>query len=541
MSLDGFLTIIGLAIAVLALLTPVARLTLRLQAGRQLAMASVAFLIVLYLEFFEVVAIPCPDTLGGACRFLTFVPEAPFTPEMAAFCVVLLWALVAYCVWIWTRPTIGGMTALRKLVDELARQKRVRDLVDLMSSRLNLVRLVLERRTWPQRLRHWVRPDMPVEVPVVAKAMKARAIQLGTDLGKVLMRPLAKLTPSYHDAAREAERIADILYTDKEVASQIVASEVPFAASMLRARIQQVFSFSDLLLETQIMHADSPLHRELKRTQNLSERTGYFLDSECPILFALLEDCRRAEWLHIWSPVGDPVIRSLTEPNEHYVSFLKGPAGHFDDERWTDPTACAIHFFDVMVRRAALQEVQSHMWLMYTRDFVELLERSYDPALAGSTVEFPCRAARLIYEVFSALGAWVRLAANVAPEGFHASEPGDGGDAFQGIPAWACVAMGQCLEIVVMSDRIGKHFASYMLQCALGDMNALVGSEALSAMRHHLARRLIVGSGVGDRTEYAYRLLEHFASIDHVLQGRSTPFATAGAASYPGIGFEGRT
>lgn len=74
MTLDGFLTFLGLAAAVFAIIPPVARLRIRLQLGVQIALAAIAVTLALYFEFFEFVALPCPSILGGVCPLLQMQP-----------------------------------------------------------------------------------------------------------------------------------------------------------------------------------------------------------------------------------------------------------------------------------------------------------------------------------------------------------------------------------------------------------------------------------------------------------------------------------
>jgi len=79
-TLDGFLTFLTLIIAAYAIVPGVTRLRLRLHILGPLVVSIVGFCLVVYFEFFSLLAQPCPKIIGTVCRFLTIGSERPINP-----------------------------------------------------------------------------------------------------------------------------------------------------------------------------------------------------------------------------------------------------------------------------------------------------------------------------------------------------------------------------------------------------------------------------------------------------------------------------
>src|SRR5512147_2424952 len=131
MTLDGFLAFVTLAVAIYALISPVAKLRALIALPLQIPLALMAFLLVLYLEFFRALQQPCLPALGAACRWLVFPSDESFTPSQAAFVVVLIWMALALVVHILARPGTRSLTAMAALIDTVVYEQRCAELVSL--------------------------------------------------------------------------------------------------------------------------------------------------------------------------------------------------------------------------------------------------------------------------------------------------------------------------------------------------------------------------------------------------------------------------
>ncbi|MHC2568031.1 hypothetical protein [Rhizobium leguminosarum] len=132
MTLDGFLTFLGLAAAVFAIIPPVARLRIRLQLVPQAILAGAALVLALYFEFFQFVSLPCLPAFRIVCNGLVIQPGAAFTPAMAAFLVVVVWMLLACLVAICLPPSQRSIRPMADLVEQLFYQQRYGEAVDFV-------------------------------------------------------------------------------------------------------------------------------------------------------------------------------------------------------------------------------------------------------------------------------------------------------------------------------------------------------------------------------------------------------------------------
>lgn len=538
MTLDGFLTFLGLALAVFALVNPVAQLRLRLQLGRQVVLAIIAICLVLYLEFFDLLGFPCPAILGSVCPWITFKDDGKFTPQMAAFFVVLAWMVAAALVVRFGKPGAGALKTIEQVVARLAYDHRYAELLDFVRSHLELVERAATRRLPIQRLRAWLRPSPWLLAQELAVAVdpgwtKLRRSLVGAMRG--LLKPLYALLPSLQREADSADTIARTLYGSRPLLKFMVSERPSFLPELLRRSLHHRFEFSNRLLEAMLQTPGSLLFDELHDNQNLNRNNGYVIPPSNVLLSAYFADAHVAADLHAYKPVGDEVLR-LHGPaiTDAYRTFMNGNASHFDEERWRDPTHAGIWFFDVMVRAALEQDVHDHMWLYYLPIFVDRLEANFDPAALDLDphTEFPSRSAQLIYYCFSTIQDWIGMRKAAPARSTHAEVPKNFHEGTASIPAGAAIVLGDCLRRVAMSDRLPYAFRLSMFEMTLRGVRKMAEEDNNDPLLRFLIVSLLQGGRTAAHLDYANRLHELFVDTDHVLRSGVTSFKDGYAAMY---------
>ncbi|MBV8891618.1 hypothetical protein [Bradyrhizobium sp.] len=139
MTLDGFLTFLTLIIAAYAIIPAVARLRLRLHMTAPLIISVIGFCLVVYFEFFSLLAQPCPNAIGTACRFLAITSEGPISPGQAAFIVVIVWLILAWFGFSRTKLSAHALPNLSRLASELAYEGRYAELTKLIEPHVGLL------------------------------------------------------------------------------------------------------------------------------------------------------------------------------------------------------------------------------------------------------------------------------------------------------------------------------------------------------------------------------------------------------------------
>ena len=485
MTLDGFLTFLTLAVAIYALAPPVAKLHAKLGLAIQIPVAVLAITLVGYLEFFQVFGQPCPATLGSVCDRLVLTDDNSFTPPQLAFLVVLIWMGVAWAIFEFSvsRLSKRSLPTLARLVDNLVDEQRFTEV---------------------QRL---VAPYLPLLSQAASVSPQSRVETAASDILRVLFRSEA--------LRRSMARVRPY-----------------FAISLLQLDVSEYErrDFSDAYFDDLISDTSSVLYQELEQNQQISGTGGYLLLESNRLLYFLFADAHTAENLQVWRPIGNHLLKVLRpgESPDIVASLNRGEAG-FDQERWKDPVWAGIFFFDVMVTSAAYQGVRWHMWLYYFRNIVEGLVEIYDTShpSVDTSLEFPTRSARLIYEALYALRQWVLLVSKLPEDSPHRQSDAlsenqgwrwspsfhDNGN----IPVSASTALGPCMATIIMSDRIDERFAISLHEGILQTMIDLGRDWKEGRLRSLLIQSIVYGGQPLPDPRYVRRLITLLDRADYVL------------------------
>lgn len=534
MTLDGFLTFLGLAAAVYAIVPPVARLRIRLQLGVQVIIASIAVVLALYFEFFRFVALPCPTGLVGICGFMQMSPDGPFTPQMAAFIVVIIWMILAFIVATLLPPSRRSLLPMAVMVEQLFHQARYGEAVDFLLPHLGFVAKAQERKLLSQRVRDWLMSERVADYEAaISLDDKPRSFSSF----RRWLAPLGRLFPTGHAAQENAERILNSIYLSRHFMDYVSSQRPSVTGQLLGLNVQQRYDFSDRLLGKLISSPGSRLYEELERNAKYQGLGNNLVVGHNFILRAYFSDAAVAAHLHAWKPVGDHVLSAIKNKGEDAARLL-GPSSDFDRDRWQDPVATGLSYFDLMVRSAFSQNIEDPMWLAYVDLFVDELEQIYEIREAGidTTAEFPIWASRLIYEAISALGHWVEYVRQ-APQGSpHRRFPNSLHVGSESIPANAARSLGKCLHHVVTSDRIGDTFAKEMVECVIRRLRYLVQPEDREA-RAFLIKSIVSGGGRDKDAAYGSRLSDLVSAIDHSLMYDADDLIAAAQVAFPSYRF----
>ncbi|MFC4295976.1 hypothetical protein ACFO0A_13020 [Novosphingobium tardum] len=538
MTLDGFITFLGLVAAALAIVSPVTRLQLGM-AARRLAWSSVLFTAaILYFEFFDLLALGCPDLLGTACPVLT--KDGAITPQQAAFLVVFVWLVLLAEILRRPSTSLSSLVALERLVARLAESARYAELVEVVERPIGFIddcaagELGFQRR----RSRLLGAPAIPrLQIRLGGEELEpnpVRSTGIATFLTTV-KRTYVALLPSDAQPREAAERILQTVLRSGSVVDWIAEHRPHFGARLLSLRSHKVGDFSDRFLGNLIAHPGSALYDEVQDNQNL-DRCGYVLTGHNKVLRALLTDAALAERLEAYRPIGEHVLGVLSATNApEYVTTLNLPFDNHWNERgrWRDQTFVAIRYFDILVQASACQNIHWHMWLYYLAHFVERLETFYEePINDDGFGEFPTRGARLIYAAVDALADFVVLAGKVGEGSNHRAPENDRVDHENGnIPKSAALALGICMRTIILSDRISERVQRTLVGVALSPLSDPYLREGHDRLRKVLIGSIIAGGIVGGGAPYLARLRELYAQRDRPWLDDLDDFRTALAAA----------
>lgn len=519
------------------------RLRIELRLEWLIVLSAACFLLVICSEFSAPISQLCSFNDTKACWVFHLVYNSGWVgKEQAAFLVVVTWLFMAGILVVRKKLSAKSLPALSRLVSELAYQQKYSELVDLLEPQLSLINAGANRLLWQAKLFDRVErldPDnfsnwgVEEEGSSSAswKSMLNHRLRYGCSFLTVIL-------PSGNRTEQAAEEIFRVLFQSHVLIDFIAVHRPKFGIQVLSCQSFGIDDFCETFFASLLENRSSSLYSEIRQNENLSH-CGYVVPEHNQLLHFLFNDAKVAERLSVWKPIGEKIIFILsTNRDPKYIAFLNGPADSFrDQERWRDPTFVAIRFFDIMVAAAACQGIQWHMWLYYFPPILEELVKDYD-ATGGDVDlrdEWPTRGSYLIYAIFSALTGWIDIVDGELP----ASSPHltfqnlmathENGN----IPKTAALALGHCLQILIMSKNIGESFQVHIYNIIVGQIRQLQSEGVEGRMRQILINAVIGRGALGTETKYGAQLKKLLQRIDHVHRGQLKDYIAALNKAYP--------
>ena len=148
MTMDGFLTLLALVAAVVAVIPSAMRRAVDLQFGVwQRLVVITGFVVVLFLEYYNTakVILHLPS-FGVATKY-------HLTPQNLAFGVVLLCGFYIVPVILWKRIPARRMEKLRRLIETLVESEEFGDAIEILSPHIAAIGNIYARRYEQQKAR----------------------------------------------------------------------------------------------------------------------------------------------------------------------------------------------------------------------------------------------------------------------------------------------------------------------------------------------------------------------------------------------------
>lgn len=458
MSLDGFLTFCGLLIAGYAILDPVARLRLRIDAKIQVTLICIALFVILPFEFILPILSVLPETYAIWFVELGFgQPSNLLSNSHVAFLAIFTWAIAASMCIYFSRPRSGKLTRLLPLAERLHDEGRYLELIELVEPYLDVLRKSALRETSSLRRYDWLAYASQKKSP--ANEFLNKGKWKSPFWCRWCFVVLRELHPSLQKQTHAARLITDIIAKSKGVREELQTIKPKFAAKFFVGCYSTHYDWCDLYIAESMANKNSQLRQDIKRTEGYSQNS-YYISEESVLLAAFIGDARVATKMGIWKPVGDAVTKSIKEDKTYQARLNETPPQDHAD-LFDDITYAAIHFFDILVRQAAVQNHMDHMWLMYLQYFVVDLETlpqnttvQPDPISDGSDIK-----EKLISTALSTLASWVQLASRLPIQNPH-RVPTSASEAEGAItiPFWAAKSLCSALKTVVLSQKFRDDF-----------------------------------------------------------------------------------
>jgi hypothetical protein len=366
MTIDGFVTLLALVAAVVAIIPSAMRRAVDLKLGVwERLVVIISFIVVIFLEYYDTAKVLFNIPSFG------FATTYHLTPQYLAFVVVLLCGFFVAAVVLWKPIPARRMEKLQRLIETLMEGEQFADTIEILSPYIAAIGNIHAGRYEKQRTRG---------------RHNRKNVTAATD-------------------------IIRLLFLQPRLVQYIARSKPYVAIEMLKGTFLEVSEFLAMYVHALMSDRSSILYFEARQNQNSATKGGYAFPSANRLLYFLFGDARNAERLDVWVPIGDFLITGPASPQiEENRIFLNRDMRDFQrNEQWSYPWFVGIFLYDLMLTAALHQNVQWHMWVYDFHRFTEILLAAHDenaPTI-DPEAEWPTIGHYLIYEMFSAMRRWI--------------------------------------------------------------------------------------------------------------------------------------
>lgn len=482
MSIDGFLTLLSLVIAVYALLPRYRQLEIRLTwTIFDWFLLIPATLVILYLHFFEVFA-----HLGWTPGF--GLKERGLSTDRAAY--VVAGVVTLYFLWRLKRRKLNrsSIFKFRELVDELISSQAWAELFALIKKRLSEVFILYKADVIWTKLRIALRPhgnnpmghlshseilsilarsERGEEVTIPKASWKQKVYGIFSRIQTPIYFLVDKVTPNFSDAQVCAKDVIQELLLSKRVNEALVEFNPYLGLEFVKYHFYENIDFVEIYLKLQIRNTKSALFKEIQRNLNSSAKNRYNFPDRNRILITLVMDVKNAVKYQVWRPVAEGALEFLDDLHASGNDEYAREPFNYEELKKNCPIQVSLWFFDIMISEAFFQKEQWHMWLYYMTHYMRKILNNI-PDHSTSDSKYQTRYHHLIEDIVWRLGNWIELIEDAEPAQENATLDRVNASHENGnIPKSAILCLGAVLEEIIDSEKLTPEFKHEFLHHAL--------------------------------------------------------------------------
>ncbi len=439
MDLNGLLTIIGLVIAAYAILPRERRLNLLLHLGIiESILIFITLIAVHYFQFYKYF-----EKIGLAIELNSIEPK-DISYLLIIFTILILMIKVK-----WGKISNTRIFKFQALVEELNSTDNHAVLIALLDRNLEYV-LNIYKNDFPlQRLRKWLVP--PSAISDKPKSGYQKWIRR-------IFYWLIFFIPNHEKRSSAAQNIIRTTFLNDQFAQSVAKISPYFGMKAFVYEMEEFTEFVDIYLRQLFKKQDSILYFEVKNNQNISSSHRYLISESNKLLAALFKDCKVAERLAVWKPIGEELIEYLVHLNKNKnIDEYNFEVWTFDKDFLKSPISIGIRFFDLMVTEALFQNIHWHMWLYYFPHFTENICRNFEPKVSDEDLkyEFPTKYSTILYSIISTQCDWIDILRDLPEERDNIKlERTDCSNENGNIIKSSIISLAQCLYTISETETI---------------------------------------------------------------------------------------
>lgn len=522
MSLDGFLTFLGLLVAAYAIIPRERRINFTFKFNIiDWLIIVFGILSIHYLQFYQLF-----KSIGLAVN--TGLSKYGLAPNNVTYLVVIMVFIFLWIHHVFASLPRKQIYKFRDLAELLLEKNLHEELFYLLDKHLVTLDKIYNSNYFFPNIRKKIEADFQEYLS------RIRLEEIIDSTGKInskfhfplsyrIRNRLSKIFPAYQKEADAAFYFVNQVLLSPGLINSLVHARPYLIIKICECKFREKSDLLAAYLSASLEYPSSIIFREIKNNNNMTNRFFYDLPFINKLLYFLFNDVSNANTLAAWKGPGEFVIQKLDlllrdKPNDPYNRTLDN---YHDIGKYRCPIYVTIRFFDIMVLSALKQGITWHMWLYYFYFFTRGIVRNYKPfdELYDRNDEWPIKYSYLLYEIISCLRSWI-LAADGIPQNqeniildtFEADHENNN------IPKSSIICLGQCLGLIVKSPSIEDEFKYYILEIVFKIYLELQVSNNLKKYSEVLRKAMVHEGSYESRVdrEYVERLALAFKHFDRI-------------------------
>ncbi len=519
------LTIIGLLIAAYALLPREDKLNLSLRIGAlEIFLGVISVIAIHYYQFY------------GYCVAWD-LPRKPLNnvrPQDVSYAIIIFSILLLMGRMKFGQMYIKKTNRLQELVERLKHSKQHSTLISLIDKNFETILKIHRNDFLPQKLKSWLTPEPHVFIHNFARDTEEEGTLSRTTYRFIKFRKfitthfpwIRLLIPGNENHTSAIRGILTSTLNDKEFVRSIVQNRPYFILKSLPPSTHEIEYFVFLFFYFLIEEKGSILYSEIENNVDIVDfsKKRYYIDPQNQLLYKIFHNSNVAYESKLWKPIADSVIAHLDYANkdDKLIKEYNEYNSKFQNEPFENPVYVGIRFFDLMIREALFQNINSSMQLKYYMElFTEKICDNFSPTATEG--QLSCESSTiysyLLYEIIYALTEWLDLA--------HEFPKQEGSLLIGGT---SIETITECLHHIASTKAIPQVMFNTLAGPAIGtyfQVRAHKGNPS-EFFSNHFHRCLLYRkhSGLSIKAEYYIRLINAVIERDNRFENEDYEHAT---------------
>lgn len=492
---SGLLTILGLAVAVFAIIPRESRLDIGLRIS--LVDWIVVFLSISLVHY--IIYFPILNELGLALELGHW--KWGFNEKNTTYLIFLFLAVYIFLRARTARVTRNNIKKFGELFEQLILEGKYGELAIITERNIGDITRISNNDCLRNKIANYLRPSSAFSIYMNAGKSKDCFLKR---YFSIQMNKLAKIV-EINDAQKTiASSIKRRLFNTPEYVEYLSISKPYLCLDILDQNIRSKRDFLKLFIYSLIDNPGSTYYYELELTQNLSSNNRYYLPESNKLLYYFFNDVKISEKSNIYKPVGDKVCETIDYDSKIIKRYNEPLGNYYENQRFRCPIYSSLHFFEIMVIESMHQGIRWHMWLFYFQTFTKkIIDKLAPEDSVDLQSEWPTPFHYLLYQMVSITLDWldefqyVENKENLSMQ--DESLTHDNGS----IPKSAALALGRMVFVIISSNRISDTFKIYIIEIVMRWLRDTKDIEELAPVNRVLMKSILF-NGFHNKTDLDY-------------------------------------